>query len=164
MFTWNLLILHRAFKLIIIIEGLAALNADIDGEQTIALFKEGDSLGEMALISKAGTHQYGLEVDSPKLKTLELSIYNWTTIVKNNPKIANKIYKKTKGVAEVYVKILSQIGRPIDQPMVTDIELILEKGNTYNNIKNEIENIVNEQLSEIKQISDEIVEGKIVLF
>ena len=80
-------------KIIIITDGMAALKTGLDSEQTIALFKKYDSLGEMALVSKASTHQYGLEVDTPKLKTLELSVYNWATILKNHPKIANKIYQ-----------------------------------------------------------------------
>ncbi|MBT7228400.1 cyclic nucleotide-binding domain-containing protein, partial [Candidatus Parcubacteria bacterium] len=48
-------------KIIIITDGMAALKTGLDSEQTIALFKKYDSLGEMALVSKASTHQYGLE-------------------------------------------------------------------------------------------------------
>lgn len=78
-------------KIVIITDGMAALKANLDGNQTIALFKKYDSLGEMALVSKATTHQYGLEADSQKVKTLEMSVYNWATIIKKNPQTANKI-------------------------------------------------------------------------
>lgn len=77
---------------------------------------------------------------------------------------ANKIYSEVNGIKEVYVKILSQIGKPIDQPLVTDVQLILGEKVELNDINAEIKNIVDEQLKNIRHISAEIVEGKIILF
>ena len=77
---------------------------------------------------------------------------------------ANKIYREVNGVEEVYIKILSQIGKPINQPLVTDVQTILEEGVAFNNITAEIKNIVEEQLTEIKRISSMIIDGAIELF
>lgn len=78
--------------------------------------------------------------------------------------LANKIYRDVTGIEEVYVKILSQIGEPIDQPMVADIQLLMKDNIHTNNIDAEIESIVNEQLAEIRSISIDIIQGKTMLF
>lgn len=80
-------------KILIITAGQIALQSDIAGQQNIALFKEGDSLGEMTLIRQNSWHQYSLEVATSLVKTLELSAYNWHSIVKEKPQIASKIYQ-----------------------------------------------------------------------
>lgn len=79
-------------KVIIINNGLVAIkNNNVDDNQTIALFKKNDSLGEMSLLEKASQHQYSAEVASPNLDTLELSVYSWSSVIKKHPAIANKI-------------------------------------------------------------------------
>ena len=78
--------------------------------------------------------------------------------------IANKAYKEVKGIREIYIKILSQIGRPIDKPMVADAQLILEKGFLLKDIDAEIKSIIDEELANIKQITDKVIRSKIRLF
>ena len=78
--------------------------------------------------------------------------------------MAASIYGEVKGVKEVYVKILSQIGKPIDQPQVADVQLILEEGTAPNNVNAEVEGIVDKQLAEIRKISSDIIAGKAMLF
>ena len=78
-------------KLLIINEGLIAL--ENESGQTIALFKKNDSLGEMTLVEKNSRHQYSLRAASEELKTLELSIYNWASILKKNPTLEKKIFQ-----------------------------------------------------------------------
>ena len=81
-------------KLIIIINGLVALKIKINDKlETIALFKDNNFIGEMSFIKKGTKHKETLEVVSPLLDTLELSVYNWFTIQKKYPTLANKIYK-----------------------------------------------------------------------
>ncbi len=82
-------------RLVIVVNGLVSLETKIDGEETIALFKNGEALGEMALIEKNGYHQHTLKAISDLVETLELSIYNWHTIIKKEPQIAKKIYSNT---------------------------------------------------------------------
>lgn len=80
-------------KLVIIKDGLVKLNTDIaDHQETIAMFRAGDFLGEMAFLQKNSLHQHTLIVASPNLTTLELSIYHWFTIQKKYPEISQKIY------------------------------------------------------------------------
>ncbi len=81
-------------KLIIIINGLAALKTKVNQElETIALFEDNNFVSEMSLINTGTKHKKTLEVMSPLLDSLELSVYNWFTIQKKYPDIANKIYR-----------------------------------------------------------------------
>ncbi|MCK5403199.1 methionine adenosyltransferase [Candidatus Bathyarchaeota archaeon] len=78
--------------------------------------------------------------------------------------IAEKVYEEVKGIQEVYIKILSQIGKPIDHPLVADTQLILEKGISLKAINNDVKSIVDEELANIKKITNAIIEGKVKLF
>ncbi len=78
--------------------------------------------------------------------------------------MANRIYRETKGLREVHVKILSQIGEPIDTPAATDIQLLLESGYTIEQVKREVEAIANEELASIRKITDLILASKVILF
>ncbi|MBT4516450.1 MAG: hypothetical protein HOC78_00990 [Candidatus Komeilibacteria bacterium] len=80
-------------KIIIVDDGLVVLETDLKGPKTIAMFKAGDSLGEMALIEKSSKHLYNVKVVSPEFNGWELSSYNWHTIIKKSPKTAEKIYQ-----------------------------------------------------------------------
>lgn len=80
-------------KIIIVDEGLVVLEAELKGPKTIALFKQGDSLGEMALIDSDSIHNYNVRVVSPHFSGFELSSYNWYTIIKKAPLIAEKVYQ-----------------------------------------------------------------------
>jgi S-adenosylmethionine synthetase len=78
--------------------------------------------------------------------------------------MADHIYTETTGIAEVYVKILSQIGKPITQPLITDVQLILEQNIALNNLKQEIEGIIEEDLLNIQKISEQVIAGQTTLF
>lgn len=78
--------------------------------------------------------------------------------------IANKIYNKIDGVTEVYIKLLSQIGKPIDQPMIANVEALLEKGTKLNTVKGDIKCVVNESFTNIKQVTNDILEDRTLLF
>ncbi|MDP2812238.1 MAG: cyclic nucleotide-binding domain-containing protein, partial [bacterium] len=85
-------------KIIIIKNGLVALETEIS--ETIALFKNGDALGEMALIAKNTSHLYNLRVASEELETWELSVYNWHSLIKKNHSLSDKIYKNIASILE----------------------------------------------------------------
>ncbi len=78
-------------------------------------------------------------------------------------KLANKIYSEVNGVKEVYVKILSQIGKPIDQPLVLNIKMLPEKELT-NEMIYEAESIADSEISNITKITFDIIKGSATLF
>ncbi|MEM4157881.1 MAG: methionine adenosyltransferase [Candidatus Methanomethylicaceae archaeon] len=78
--------------------------------------------------------------------------------------IANKV-SELKGVKEAYVKIVSQIGRPIDDPHMANVQLLLEdNGSLTSGLKGEIEAIVNEEFDQIEKITEGILERKFTLY
>ena len=76
-------------------------------------------------------------------------------------RIAEKIVKEVEGVKEVEVELLSQIGRPITDPLVANVRFI---GSVSPNEEREIKAIVEEELKNIPKLTMEIVEGKVQLF
>lgn len=71
---------------------------------------------------------------------------------------------KLYGIEEVYVHILSQIGQPIDDPMIVDAQIILKKGTTLEQIKPDVNSIIDDWLSEITQITEMVVKGELSTF
>ncbi len=78
--------------------------------------------------------------------------------------IAKKVYEQVKGVREVYVKLLSQIGKPIDEPLMANVKILPEKDELPKHIVSEVEGIVNEELENITKVTDLILKGQVILF
>ncbi|MBA3045157.1 MAG: methionine adenosyltransferase [Candidatus Thermoplasmatota archaeon] len=80
-------------------------------------------------------------------------------------KIANDIFDEMGGnVLEVHVRILSQIGSPIDKPQTASVQIILADGVKMDKVKKDIVGIVDNRLENISDITDLIVKGKIPTF
>ncbi len=80
------------------------------------------------------------------------------------PRIAEQITKEVAGVKEVYVRLLSQIGKPIDQPKAASVQLILEEGVSLSSVESDIVSIVDENLANITKITEMFIEGKLTTF
>ena len=78
--------------------------------------------------------------------------------------IANRIYSEIDDVKEVYVSILSQIGRPIDDPLVANVKLLPTNGKITNTMKSDAESIVDEELSNIKKLTELILNERVTLY
>jgi len=76
-------------------------------------------------------------------------------------KIAQKIYQEVPGIREIYVWLLSQIGRPIDDPKIAAVQMILEPGTTVAHVKSDVEAIVNGELDSINEFCYELAEGRV---
>ena len=77
--------------------------------------------------------------------------------------VAERIYNEVKGIREVYVKILSQIGRPINDPLIANVKVLPEERLT-NDMTHEIQSIVNEYLEKIRDVTKLILDEKVILF
>jgi S-adenosylmethionine synthetase len=64
---------------------------------------------------------------------------------------------KIRGVRECSVRILSQIGKPLDQPQVASVKVIAKN---FNQIKDKIYKLVDEKFNNLQKIQMEIVRGK----
>jgi len=83
-------------------------------------------------------------------------IYNTLT-----HKIAGEVCKQVSGLEEVYIWLLSQIGRPIDQPAVAAAQVVMKGSNSFASVKREIEEVVNQELESIDKFTEELAKGKI---
>lgn len=77
---------------------------------------------------------------------------------------ARQIAKEVKGVREVYVRILSRIGTPIDQPQIASAALVLERGVSFSSVKSDVLSIMDSSFKDIEKITDKILGGEIELF
>ncbi|MFQ5763189.1 MAG: methionine adenosyltransferase [Candidatus Bathyarchaeia archaeon] len=78
--------------------------------------------------------------------------------------IAQRIHEQVKGVNEAYVKILSQIGRPINEPQVIHVQVALDKQHSLGNISADVQSIAEEEMANISAVTDLILRGKVDLF
>ncbi len=78
--------------------------------------------------------------------------------------IANKCIEKVDGIQEIYVKILSQIGKPINEPKVLSIQVLPKKGYDLEKIERPIREIAEDWLSKIGKITNLVIDGKIRTF
>ena len=78
-------------------------------------------------------------------------------------RIAEEIHKAHPELTEVEVYLLSQIGKPINEPKVASVDL---KGpeDAFNRAKKEIEAIIEHELDDIDKLTMEIVEGKVRIY
>ncbi len=76
-------------------------------------------------------------------------------------RIANKIYENISGIKEVYVWLLSQIGKPINEPEMASTQLILESGVKERDISSAVKDAIANELENIDKFCMELVEGSI---
>jgi len=82
-------------------------------------------------------------------------IYNLLTY-----QIAKRIQGETNGVREAYVWLLSEIGRPINEPKIASVQLILDPGVTLEEVSNKVQDLVAEELSHIDRFSEDLAHGR----
>jgi len=76
-------------------------------------------------------------------------------------RIANEIHEKVSGLKEVYVWLLSQIGKPINEPMITSVQAILEPGLSLRAVSKEIEDVVLSELNNLHKFVKDLAYGRI---
>jgi S-adenosylmethionine synthetase len=83
-------------------------------------------------------------------------IYNVLTF-----KAAQHVLEKVPEVEEVYIWLLSKIGKPIDHPAVAAAQVIMKDNNSLEKVKHEIEEALDYELENIDRFCMELAQGKI---
>ena len=73
--------------------------------------------------------------------------------------VAQKVYEEVEGVREVYIWMVNQIGKPIDDP-VTAAQITLAKGVRKSAIHRRVRDVVDRELAGIHVFCRELAEGK----
>lgn len=77
---------------------------------------------------------------------------------------AREIVAECPSVKESYVRILSRIGRPIDQPLIASAAVVLEDGGRMSKVSGDIQSIMDDSLARIRRVTKLILQKKIELF
>ena len=78
--------------------------------------------------------------------------------------IATECVKKVDGIDEMYVRLLSQIGHPIDQPLVASVQVLPQSGYKLKDINGEIYSIVDEKLATVTHVTEAVIRGELRTF
>lgn len=79
--------------------------------------------------------------------------------------LAEKIYAEGGGdIQEAHVRIVSQIGKPIDFPQAATAQLIMAKGVPVSKVKADVEGIIDEGLRRISDLTMRFVKGEILVY
>jgi S-adenosylmethionine synthetase len=78
--------------------------------------------------------------------------------------IAASVVSEVGGIRDLRVRLLSQIGRPIDQPHVADVHVSTEAGVAVADVEEGIRHIVDRELADITGLTERVIEGNISTF
>jgi len=78
--------------------------------------------------------------------------------------MARDVVKQVDEVQDVYIRLLSQIGQPIDQPLVASAQIIPEDGANFASVRGEAESVIDDWLENITKITDMVIKGDLNTF
>ncbi len=74
--------------------------------------------------------------------------------------IADHVYREVEGIREVTIWLCSQIGKPIDQPMMAAAQLILEPDVGLEDVRKEVAEVMDRELAGIKEFTMRLARGE----
>ena len=78
--------------------------------------------------------------------------------------MARDIVKAVPEVQDVHIRLLSQIGKPIDQPLMASAQIIPQDGANFASIRSEAEVVIDEWLANITKITEMLSRGELATF
>ncbi|HUK92677.1 MAG TPA: methionine adenosyltransferase [Methanomicrobiales archaeon] len=78
--------------------------------------------------------------------------------------VAQECVGKVEGIEEIYIRILSQIGNPIDQPLVASAQIIPKPGANFRTISREVESCIDTSLENVTCVTEKVISGELKTF
>ena len=78
--------------------------------------------------------------------------------------VAESVVEEVDGIREIRVRLLSQIGQPIDRPHVADANLVTERGVEVGDIESEVTDIIDRELANVTSITERVIDGELSTF
>jgi S-adenosylmethionine synthetase len=75
-------------------------------------------------------------------------------------RIAGEIYANVPGLREVYIWLCSQIGKPIDQPLIASAQLVLQHDVALADVRPAVESVIAHQLAMMSDFTAQLVQGE----
>ncbi|UCC58906.1 MAG: methionine adenosyltransferase [Candidatus Bathyarchaeum sp.] len=80
-------------------------------------------------------------------------------------RIAQKVCDEVPEAAEVCVWLLSQIGKPIDQPAIAAAQVVMDSGSVLDNsVEKRIRDVIDAELANIEDFCQELIYGRITVY
>ena len=79
-------------------------------------------------------------------------------------RIAESVTSEVDGIRDLQVRLLSQIGRPIDEPHVADAQIVTEADVTLGDIESDVVDIVDRELADVTDVTRSVIEGDVSTF
>jgi len=78
--------------------------------------------------------------------------------------IAEAVVEDVNGIKQLQMRLLSQIGQPIDHPHVADAQVLTEDGVTIEDIRGEIVDTVDGELATVTDITERVIDNELSTF
>ena len=79
-------------------------------------------------------------------------------------RIAETVVDEVDGIRDLRIRLLSQIGRPIDRPHVADASLVTEEGVDVADVEDEVHDIVDRELADVTDVTRAAIDGELRTF
>ncbi|EMA64522.1 S-adenosylmethionine synthetase [Halorubrum distributum JCM 13561] len=79
-------------------------------------------------------------------------------------RVAESVTSEVDGIRDLQVRLLSQIGRPIDEPHVADAQIVTEEGVALDDIEADVLEIVDRELADVTDVTRSVIEGDVSTF
>jgi S-adenosylmethionine synthetase len=81
-----------------------------------------------------------------------------------SPHIAASVVSEVGGIRDLRVRLVSQIGQPIDYPHVADVHVVTDSGVAIGDVEAEVREIVGRELADVADVTDRVIDGDLSTF
>ncbi|WP_336339389.1 methionine adenosyltransferase [Haloarcula brevis] len=78
--------------------------------------------------------------------------------------IAQSVASEVDGIRQVQMRLLSQIGSPIDEPHVADATVVTEDGVAVGDVESDIQATIDEELADVTDVTRQVIDGDLSTF
>ena len=78
--------------------------------------------------------------------------------------LAHDCVRKVDGIAEIQVRLLSQIGMPVDEPLIASAQVIPQPSFARKDIEKDVYEIIDAGLENISSVTDRVIRGELKTF
>jgi S-adenosylmethionine synthetase len=78
--------------------------------------------------------------------------------------IAESAVDEVDGVRQLQIRLLSQIGRPIDQPHVADATVVTEDGVAVTDVADDLQAAIDAELANVTDLTQRVIDGELTTF
>ena len=78
--------------------------------------------------------------------------------------VAKSVVADVDGIRQLQLRLLSQIGRPIDEPHVADASVITEDGVSVADVESEVEAAIDRELADVTGLTQRVIDGELSTF